>query len=152
MDRSQGDAATSHLQGENCTRPTFSFIVIKYPHLCAIFQSQVSRYVSLLWIDKVTNHQGTRALHSDIYTIPCPFIQIKQGNTQKKLASGLLDASAQLSQNLSKAQLTAVDISKIRLKRTKLQMHVLLWELFKCTPLRLPDKYSGHFSCSGLSE
>lgn len=90
-DHMVNEAAQPPARG-NGTRPTFSYIVIKYPHLCAIFQSQVSRYVSLLWIDKVTNHQGTRALHSDIYTIPCPFIQIKQGNTQKKLASGLLDA------------------------------------------------------------
>lgn len=53
------------------------------------FLKQNLWHVSLLWIDKVTNYQGTRALCSDIYTIPCPFIQIKQGNTQRKLVSRL---------------------------------------------------------------
>lgn len=81
--------ASPRPQKQCIARQTPSYIVMKFPHLCAIFQSKISEHVSLLGIDKVTNHQGTRALCSDIYTIPCPFIQIKQGNTQKKLASRL---------------------------------------------------------------
>lgn len=80
----------THLPKQNITRAGTSYIVIKFPHPCAIVQSKIPEHAPLLWIDKVTNYQGTRALCGDIYTIPCPSIQFKQGNTQRKLASRFL--------------------------------------------------------------
>ena len=80
----------THLPKQNITRAGTSYIVIKFPHSCAIIQSKIPEHAPLLWIDKVTNYQGTRALCGDIYTIPCPSIQFKQGNTQRKLASRFL--------------------------------------------------------------
>ena len=80
----------THLPKQNITRAGTSYIVIKFPHPCAIVQSKIPEHAPLLWIDKVTNYQGTRALCGDSYTIPCPSIQFKQGNTQRKLASRFL--------------------------------------------------------------
>lgn len=82
--------SVTHFQTQNIARPRISYIVIKFPHPCAIFQREISEHVSLLKIDKVTNYQGTRALRSDIYTIPCPLVQIKQSNTHRTLAYRLL--------------------------------------------------------------